>query len=100
MSEKDKIKAFNDRQMGQMAEKIHAAMLVVKGTAGTPDLKSIRDEVERVIGWSKEGEEKDETYFWGTSGFIVYVDRHGSPWPTYTFFVPATTNMYVRPEED
>lgn len=93
------VKAFNERQIGRMAYKVHAAMVVVKGIAGAPELAEVSDEIGRLIEWSKEKKAQEEVYFWGTNGFIMYVNRNGSPWPTYTFFVPATSNMYVRDEE-
>lgn len=88
---------FNEKQIGKMVDRVHAAQVAVLGTMGAHDPADIHESIKLCLEATVDYSE--DRYFYGP-GFIMEIDRQGSPWPTYTFYVPATKNLYLRPEDD
>lgn len=93
------IAAFNEKQIERAVERVHPLLVVAHGTARAPDKNRVREAIMDCIAASKEKEYQEQQHFYGY-GLIVEVDRQASPWPTYTVYVPATDNWYLRPEEN
>lgn len=90
----DKIEAFNKRQVEDNAKRVHAAMCVTQGTAGTPTLEKVEQDLAWAIELMQRDDFESDYAHWG--GFLIYRNKTASPWPTYTVYVPSTQNFYVR----
>lgn len=87
---------FNTKQARDAAERIHAALVVTKGTSFAPSVERIELQILEVVGYTDEYLDTD---YFHVGPVLMHVNRMASPWPTYTFYVPATENLYFRDGE-
>lgn len=91
----ERAKRTNREIRDGVVERIHAALLVTKGTSAAPSRQSLSKALDFILDECfTHPDYKDEVYFWGSGGFVVYVhrDERGS-WDNYQVLVPATDMM-------
>lgn len=91
------IRHFNEKRITEQAERVYAAQLATLGTVHAASIDDIADFLRDLMETHKEYLSTDWFF---AKGMAVKVNRQASPWPTFEVYIPATTNFYLRPEED